>query len=293
MKFQSTSLAKMFSYCLFCLFSFVFVSTINASDDAHTTRVLSLQPAVTETLCQLGREDYLVGISDYCQTTASIPRVGGLYNPNLERIIRCKPDVVFLHPSQTELILQLKELKIKSVAVQTATFSDVMQMIRECMVNVPASPKGKSLYEKMLSLEKLTKTLKFGASSDEAPKVLFVVANDQHSYPVFVATPRSYHGTLLKLAGAANALKDDGELSSIPLSVEQIIRLNPDAIIDISFFDDDKAHACYHSLSTVNAVKYGQVYGMKSYGMETPGFSAIDAVSSISAVLKHKEEEHK
>lgn len=64
-------------------------------------RVVSLVPSVTETLFELGVGDRVVGITDYCtypeESVASLPRVGGTKNPDIERIVAMKPDLVILN----------------------------------------------------------------------------------------------------------------------------------------------------------------------------------------------------
>ncbi|MBR2584163.1 MAG: hypothetical protein IKE64_01850, partial [Thermoguttaceae bacterium] len=53
-------------------------------------RLISTTPSVTETLCLLGLEEELVAVSDYCnypESVKTLPRIGGLYNPNIEKIV--------------------------------------------------------------------------------------------------------------------------------------------------------------------------------------------------------------
>ena len=60
------------------------------------TRVLSLIPAVTRTIVELGAADLLVGRTDFDTLTAlaSLPSVGGGLNPDLERMLTLRPDFV-------------------------------------------------------------------------------------------------------------------------------------------------------------------------------------------------------
>lgn len=60
-------------------------------------RAVSLSPAVTEIICELGFGDALVGISGYCDYPADLPvvRVGSPENPDIDAITGLKPDAVF------------------------------------------------------------------------------------------------------------------------------------------------------------------------------------------------------
>ncbi len=60
-------------------------------------RAVSLSPAVTEIICELGFRDSLVGISDYCDfpEELSAPKVGSTENPDIDAIVELAPDAVF------------------------------------------------------------------------------------------------------------------------------------------------------------------------------------------------------
>lgn len=60
-------------------------------------RVVSLSPAATELICELGFKDKLVGISDYCDFPEglSAEKVGSTENPDIDAILKLKPDAVF------------------------------------------------------------------------------------------------------------------------------------------------------------------------------------------------------
>lgn len=60
-------------------------------------RAVSLSPAVTEILAELGFSDRIVGISSYCDypSALSAPAVGSAENPDIRRIKELEPDAVF------------------------------------------------------------------------------------------------------------------------------------------------------------------------------------------------------
>lgn len=60
-------------------------------------RAVSLSPAVTEILAELGFSDRIVGISSYCDYPGDIsaPSVGSAENPDIDRIKELSPDAVF------------------------------------------------------------------------------------------------------------------------------------------------------------------------------------------------------
>ena len=59
-------------------------------------RIISLAPSVTEILFAVGAGGRIVGATDYCALppqAASIPRLGGLIDPNFEAMLAVAPDL--------------------------------------------------------------------------------------------------------------------------------------------------------------------------------------------------------
>jgi ABC-type hemin transport system substrate-binding protein len=66
---------------------------------AAPARIVSLAPNITEILYDLGLEDRVVAVTDFCDyppAAKAKPRVGGFTNPSLEAIVGARPDLVIL-----------------------------------------------------------------------------------------------------------------------------------------------------------------------------------------------------
>ena len=61
-------------------------------------RIVSLVPSMTESVCAMGAAERLVGCTRYCTEPGAallgVPRVGGTKNPDLDAVLRLKPDLV-------------------------------------------------------------------------------------------------------------------------------------------------------------------------------------------------------
>ena len=69
-------------------------------------RIVSLLPSLTETVCELGACSRLVGIDRHSNWPASVralPKLGGLEDAQIERIVALKPDMVLLAVSAREI----------------------------------------------------------------------------------------------------------------------------------------------------------------------------------------------
>ncbi len=84
-------------------------------------RAVSLSPAATEIICELGFKNTLVGVSSYCDYPEglSLEKVGSTENPDLDKIIALEPDAVFTLSALSER--ETYALSQEGIAVLTAT----------------------------------------------------------------------------------------------------------------------------------------------------------------------------
>lgn len=83
-------------------------------------KAVSLSPAATEIICELGFEDRLAGVSRYCDYPEGLSAkvVGSTENPDMDAIIKLKPDAVFtLSPLSEREIYSLNQ---EGISVLTA-----------------------------------------------------------------------------------------------------------------------------------------------------------------------------
>lgn len=71
------------------------VTAFDTTVPACPQRVVSLSPAVTDILDELGSDAQLSGISNYCRLEKELPRCGTSLEPDLEQIQELEPDVIF------------------------------------------------------------------------------------------------------------------------------------------------------------------------------------------------------
>ncbi len=86
--------------------------------DAPPQRVVSMLPSLTESVCAVGACDRLVGTDRYSNWPAQVlalPKLGGLDDALVERIVALKPDVV-LAASSTRAVGRLQALGLKVLA---------------------------------------------------------------------------------------------------------------------------------------------------------------------------------
>jgi ABC-type Fe3+-hydroxamate transport system substrate-binding protein len=101
--------------------------------------VVSLVPSVTESLFDLGLGGRLVAITDYCvrpaAETARLPRIGGTKNPDINRIISLKPDLVIANREENrqEDVASLQAAGIPVWVTFPRTVSDAINLLWNIM----------------------------------------------------------------------------------------------------------------------------------------------------------------
>jgi len=114
-------------------------TTLTITDDRQRTvtlpapaqRIVSLLPSLTETVCALQACDRLVGVdrwSDWPAAVRALPRLGGMDDVEVERVVRLRPDLV-LAATSTRAIGRLEALGLKVVALEPQTHADLRRSL--------------------------------------------------------------------------------------------------------------------------------------------------------------------
>lgn len=98
---------------------------------AAPQRVVSLAPSLTELVCALGACEVLVGVdvaSNWPPPVRALSRVGDLYNPDLEKIVRLAPDLILSTP-YGGAVDRLRSLHLRVAMVATGRYQDLYAAI--------------------------------------------------------------------------------------------------------------------------------------------------------------------
>ena len=95
--------------------------------DQAPQRVITLLPSLTETVCAVGECGRIVGTDRYSNwpaEVASLPKLGGIDDALIERIVALKPDVV-LASTSTRAVQRLESLGIPVLAFDSDSHAQV------------------------------------------------------------------------------------------------------------------------------------------------------------------------
>jgi iron complex transport system substrate-binding protein len=277
--------------------AYIFGLVLALSAQAQPARIVSTFPSVTETLFALGAGDRVVGVSNYCRyppAVLSLPKVGTYTKPDPEKIALLRPDLVFVQKSAANLAERLDALGIKHVEITIGSLAEVYSMIHDIGRAIGSADKANKLNE---NIRARLDAIRAEAGGRPRPKVLIVIGRTPGMLTGLAAAgPSPYIGELLEIAGGSNVLT--GPAIAYPhISLETVVRLNPDIILDASNMGDASSDASQREARLrepwlahreLAAVKSGMLFALTSEALVTPGPRVVDAVELIGEHLRQK-----
>jgi iron complex transport system substrate-binding protein len=193
---------------------------------APPQRIVSLLPALTETVCALGQCQRLVGVDRYSnwpERVRALPRMGGGLDPNIESILAQKPDLVLLAGS-TRGVERLQALGITVLRLEPRTHADVQRVLRTVgeVLGLPRAQADGVWREIDAGVQAAAQSLTPQARS---LRVYFEVSPVPHG-----ASESSFIGETLQRLGVRNILP--AALGPFPqINPEFVVRAQPDVIM--------------------------------------------------------------
>lgn len=193
-------------------------------------RLIALTPGLTETLFALGLGDRVVGVGDYSRWPPEVahkPKLGGLFNANVERIAALHPDLAVLMPSERDLATKLAPLGVDSLIVPIETLDDVERSFTAIAARCGVPAAG----------ERLRDDWRRGLAplhpAGPPLKVMLSVGRDPGRLAdVTVAASRTFLDEILRRLGAVNAFAD-APTRYPQVGLEEIVARQPDLILEL------------------------------------------------------------
>ncbi len=200
-----------------------------ASPQPSSERLVSLSPAVTETLFALGADSLVVGVSNFCRSPEAArqkPAVGTALTPAYEAIARLEPTLILASEVGGQQLKPLAELA-PTESLPWLTLEEVVQSTRRLGKLTHQIERGREL------AGKLDRELSRPAPPNAPSVLLALSAENTGSAEIWFLRKNSLHGAALRAAGGRNAVAS--EVRGAPrLSVEELLGLDPDLVIVVA-----------------------------------------------------------
>lgn len=197
-------------------------------------RIISLVPSLTETLCAVGGESRLVGITAFCiwpkdlLRDPRIAKVGGTKTVNRERILKLKPDLLLVNLEENELAdidffksrVECYINGVKAVPQGIATIRELGSLIGTSVIADPLAEKAEAALRAIQS-----RVSEFRAAGVSEPKIFYPIWRD----PWMSISRDTFIHDHLKICGALNIFA--GKPGRYPeITLDEVVAAAPDIV---------------------------------------------------------------
>ena len=263
--------------------------TVPLSIPQGPQRIVCLTEETTEWLYLLGQEARIVGISGYTvrprRAREEKPRVSAFLSAKIDRILALEPDCVFgFSDLQADIASALIRHGVQVTVFNQRSVDEIFAMLYQVAAMVGQAQHGLELLQAMR--ERLQQIEAAGRALPRRPRVFFEEWDEPHISAI------RWVSQLVGIAGGDDifpelAMQSLGK-DRIIADGGEIVRRNPDIIIGSwcgKKFRAEKV-AARVGWQTVNAVKNGQLFEIKSADILQPGPAALtDGVAQLHRIM--------
>jgi iron complex transport system substrate-binding protein len=267
----------------------VFHAGSHAADPPR--RIISLVPATTEMLFAIGARDRIAGVSNYDRfppDVARLPKVGGLLDPDVERLLALKPDLVIVYDTQTDLKRQLERAQIPIFGYVHRGLPDITQTMRALGARIGMKAAAEAA---AMRIEQQLAAIRNRVAGRPKPKTLLIFGREPGTLRhVDASGGYGFLHDLLELAGGSDALGDLHQ-QSVDMSTEMILTRAPEVILELHYGDVlkpdrlDAERRVWNALPSVPAVKNNRVFLLTGDEFVVPGPRIVLAAERFARTL--------
>ncbi|HEX5216414.1 MAG TPA: ABC transporter substrate-binding protein [Vicinamibacterales bacterium] len=261
------------------------------SQDRRPVRIISLIPAVTEMLFAIGAGPQVVGVSSYDTyppEATTLPKVGALVDPDFERILTLKPDLVVVYGTQADLITRLGRVNIPMFKYQHAGLADITTTIRTLGARVGRTNDASNL---AATIERGLEATRRRVAGRPRPKTALLFGREPGSLrSLFASGGYGFMHDMLETAGGADIFADMKK-QSVQTSAEMLLARSPEVIIEVHPAGEwtpariAAERKVWNGLPSLPAVKSDRIYILADDRLNTPGPRVADAVRMLADIL--------
>jgi len=254
-------------------------------------RIVSLVPALTEMLFAIGAGPQVVAVSsfdDFPPEVKSLPRVGALLDPDVERILTLRPDLVITYGSQGSVEAQLTRAGIKTFSHRHGGLKAILQTLRDLGT---ATGRVSQAEGKTREIEVQLDAVRAAVRGYARPRVLLVFGRQPRSLrQMYASGGIGFLNDILEAAGGVNVFSDVQQESVQP-SQETLLARAPEVIIEVRSGRADAAtdvlgeRSAWSPLASMPAVRNGRIHFLSGAQYVVPGPRVGLAAEQIARTL--------
>ena len=258
--------------------------------NAAPQRIISLIPPVTETLFAVGAGAQVVAVSsfdNYPPEAAKLQRVGALLDPDVERILSLRPDLVVVYASQVDLRAQLERAHIPTYVYSHAGLADVTSTIREVGARVGHGAVAAQLADRIDGRVAAVRRRVAGAR-----RIPALVVFEREAFTlrgIYASGGVGFIHDMVDAAGGANVFGDVAR-QAVQATSELILARRPEIIIELrsgvlTEADRTRELAAWNALASLPAVRSKRVFLFADQRMSIAGPRVGEVVEILGRTI--------
>lgn len=256
-------------------------------------RIVSLIPAVTETLFAIGAGPKVVGVGTFDAwppEVATLPRVGGLIDPDTERILSLRPDLAFLYGSQEELIGQLTRA---GIAVETYRHGGLGETVSSIRAIGRRVGHGAEAGRVASDIERGIAAVRARTAGRPRRSALIVFGREDGALRgIHASGGVGFLHDMLVAAGGRNVFEDVPR-ESVQASLESILERAPEVILEIRAGTTPRAadwerqtRAAWRTAASLPAVRNNRIHILLDERLVRPGPRVGEGVALLERAMR-------
>ncbi|MGB3977291.1 MAG: helical backbone metal receptor [bacterium] len=248
--------------------------------------IVTLAPNLTEIIFSLGQGRRIIGVTSFDawpESVHKLTKLGGYFNPDIEALLRLKPDMIFMLQGRSDLKTRLQKFGFSVWDFRCETLADIRSTIQQIGNILNLDDKAKEQIERLdvgLQAARLT--------FEPVPKVMIAIGmTDGVLQNLYVAGGASFHDDVLEAIGVRNVFSNVNQ-AYFAVGRESILAAQPDIIIDLIPGEPltekrrTERAATWSSLGNIPAVRYQRIIMLNDDYITIPGPRVIQIARLFS-----------
>jgi len=264
-------------------------SGMDASTSGPQVRIVSLSPALSQILMDLGHQDLIVGCTPWAPAGLErVPVVGDLLRPDLERISAVRPDLILVQPTQLGVDPGLAQLAAqRGWAIRSWTLNR-LEDIEVVLEELPESLRvaGVDPAPMLSSIQQWRKRRDLLLVPDPKVEALGETVVLFGIDPPMAFGRETYLNDLLESLGGLNAIRAPGYLES---SLEDLVVLAPRSVVILATSPGSALEQAAQLRTMLGASAEGlDIHAIDGADLLVPGTRLLDGVQRFRARLEER-----
>lgn len=251
-------------------------------------RIITLAPNAAQIICALGEGERIVGVDRFCVEPPELkerPRIGGLFDPNLEKIVALRPDLLVLRGHQETIEQLCRQRGIRVFYDRTERLADVTANVRALGELLQRRAEAEAL---ACDFDERLQKIKERYRDLPRLRVLLTVAPQADDFAHLMTTGKgTFLDEMIELAGGVNVF-GHLEVSYPEVSLEEVIARRPEVIIEMLPEEEpdpvtlERWRARWQTLPHVPAVVSGRVHIVTDDQALIPSLRYVEIIEQVA-----------